>query len=118
MPKYLRQELPVSVTDAQVTKYFGNIKTIRAVGWDSPIRDGAIRAYQDTVFKLWVPALALSFIPFVAAFFQTNYFLGKQQNAITNTDIAGQKILDKENEAPGEAKTAKEKLIKFWAGRQ
>ena len=118
MPKYLRQELPASVTNAQVTKYFGNIKTIRAVAWDSPIRDGAIRAYQETVYKLWVPALALSFIPFVAAFFQTDYFLGKQQNAVTNTDIAGQRIEDNDNGHLGEAKTVKEKLIKFWAGRQ
>lgn len=44
MPTYLRQDLPASVTDAQVAKYFGNIKTIRAVGWGNPIRDGAISA--------------------------------------------------------------------------
>lgn len=75
---------------------------------------------QRTVYKLWAPALALSFIPFIAAFFQTNYFLGKQQNAVTNTDIAGQKLegVRHDENVAQDPKTFKEKLLKFWAGKQ
>lgn len=68
-----------------------------------------------------MPALILSFIPFIAAFFQTNYFLGNQQNAVTNTDIAGQPIESEQGEKEAASGSGTEgfkgKLIKFWAGR-
>ena len=119
MPNYLRQELPSSVSDAQVTKYFNKMTLIRSVPWDSPVRTGAITAYQRTVYKLWVPALALSFIPLIAAFFQTNYYLGKQQNAVTNTDVTGEQVEDEGPQGPShyDTSTWRGKLLRFWAGR-
>lgn len=45
MPGQLRANLPDSVSDAQVAKFFGNIRAIRAYDMNSEIRQGAITAY-------------------------------------------------------------------------
>lgn len=92
MPAYLRRELPASVTDAQVAEYFGAITSIKALPWDSPVRQGAVRAYSQVMYKLWAPALGLSFVPLIAAFFMPNYYLGRQQNVVTNTGIGGEAL--------------------------
>ncbi|KAK1227971.1 hypothetical protein PQX77_009018 [Marasmius sp. AFHP31] len=120
MPTLLRERLPASVTDAQVTKFFGNIRTIRVYSYDDPIRQGAISAYRDTLWYLIVPALCLSFIPLVLACLQTNYYLGKQQNAVMNVAPSGEKLEEEAARQPPlihEPKTMKEKFLKFWAGR-
>ncbi|KIK69351.1 hypothetical protein GYMLUDRAFT_80634 [Collybiopsis luxurians FD-317 M1] len=120
MPTFLREYLPASTTDAQITKFFGNIKLIRAYDIDSEVRQGAIRAYQKTLWYLVVPALALSFIPLVAACFQTNFYLGKQQNAVMNVAPDGSHIEDSELERAEEVegpKTFKERFLRFWAGK-
>lgn len=46
MPKQLREQLPASVSDAQVMEYFGSITSVRALEYDSPVRQGAIKAYE------------------------------------------------------------------------
>lgn len=109
MPDNLRKYLPDSVSEAQIQTYFGNIRTLRQLEFDDPIRQGAITAYADTTYYLFVPALALSFIPFIAAFFQTNYFLGDTQNAVE--DQPEQSGLD---EFESEPKTWKDKLAHFY----
>ncbi|THU81737.1 MFS general substrate transporter [Dendrothele bispora CBS 962.96] len=123
MLENLRTYLPSTVTDAQVTKFFGNIKAIRAYDLNDPIRQGAIVAYKQTLWYLIVPAVALSFIPLIAAFFQTNFYLGKQQNAVMNVAPDGTQLPPQEepeankptiNAEPG---TFKYKLLKFWAGK-
>ncbi|KAK7447103.1 hypothetical protein VKT23_014316 [Stygiomarasmius scandens] len=119
MPKNLRTYLPSDVTDAQIKSFFGNIKAIRAYDLDSPIRQGAIVAYKQTLWYLIVPALALSFIPLIAAFFQTNFYLGKQQNAVMNVAPDGTKLPSQASEPVinAEPGTFKYKLLKFWSGK-
>jgi len=118
MPMYLREYLPASTTDEEIAVFFGNIKTIRAYAFDSPIRQGAIQAYQRTLWYLIVPALVLSFIPLTAACFQTNYFLGTQQNAVMNVAPDGSRIDTEvdEEETLAKPKTFIERL-RVWAGR-
>lgn len=53
MPVYLRQELPASVSNADVRKYFGNIRTIKTLAFDSPTRLGAIAACMSTIGLLY-----------------------------------------------------------------
>ncbi|KAF5366833.1 hypothetical protein D9758_006517 [Tetrapyrgos nigripes] len=121
MPKMLRLYLPSDVTDAEVKTFFGNIRSIRGYGIDDPIRQGAIRAYRETLWYLVVPAVALSFIPLIAACFQTNFYLGKQQNAVMNVAPDGTKLPSEDtrpepviNAEPG---SFKYKLLRFWAGK-
>lgn len=86
MPVSLRKHLPSSVSDAQVAEYFGNIIVLHEYPMDSEIRQSAIAAYKDVNYIFFCTALGLSFIPFICALFQTNYFLNDQQNAV-NQDL-------------------------------
>ncbi|KAL0578567.1 hypothetical protein V5O48_003417 [Marasmius crinis-equi] len=98
MPILLRRYLPEDVTDKEVAAFFGDIKAIRKFDFDHPIRQGAIRAYQETLWYLIVPALWLSLISLVAACFQTNFYLGKQQNAVMNVAPDGERVEEDEEE--------------------
>jgi hypothetical protein len=122
MPANLRRYLPASVTDAQVKKFYSNIKTIRTYAYDSDIRQGAITAYRQTLWYLIVPAVALAFIPLLASLIQTNYYLGKQQNAVMNVAPDGTMLHDSElhvdnraAEEPTGPLTFKQKFLRFWA---
>ncbi|KAK7045369.1 hypothetical protein VNI00_007618 [Paramarasmius palmivorus] len=118
MPKLLRQELPSSVTDAQVKTFFGTIRKIRDYAFEDPIRQGAILAYRKTLWYLIVPAVSLSFVPLIAAFLQTNFYLGKQQNAVMNVAPDGSKLPPPpEQNIEEHPTTFKGKLLKFWAGK-
>lgn len=111
MPVLLREYLPANTTDAEVTAFFGDITTIRAYDFDSPTRQGAIRAYQETLWYLIVVALGLSFIPLIASCFQTDYFLGRQQNAVMNVGPDGTPLGGKD----GTTTPKKAEFFNFWA---
>merc|ERR1711977_606559 len=73
---------------------------------------GAITAYGKTVYPMWAAALGLSFISVIAGCFQTNYYLGNQQNAYDNKDVTGAPT-----DAPDgrvEPKTKMQKILRFW----
>ncbi|KAL0935638.1 siderophore iron transporter [Colletotrichum truncatum] len=119
MPKLLRQYLPATATDKDVKSLFNSVRAIRTkYEFDDPMRQGAIEAYRRTLYYCLAPALALAFIPLIASLFQTNFYLGKQQNAVTNVGNDGQ-ILKEEDRNPEPlppAKTKKEAFLRFWAG--
>lgn len=121
MPDQLRAHLPSSATEANVTQIFNSVRSIRDMyEFDSPMRQGSIEAYRRTLYYCIAPALALSFIPLMAACFQTNYYLGKQQNAVTNVGNDGMPLQEKDRnpEPLPPAKTKKEAFLRFWAGKQ
>jgi hypothetical protein len=123
MPRELRANLPDSVTDKQIATFFKNIKSIRDFPFDHPVRQGAILAYRNTLWYLIVPAICLSFVPLIASLFQTNFYLGKQQNAVMHVGNGGEPLVDdKDAEARAEMgssqpQTFKDKLLRFWAGK-
>ncbi|KAG7088741.1 hypothetical protein E1B28_012709 [Marasmius oreades] len=98
MPILLRRYLPEDISDEKVHEFFGNIRAIRAYDFDHPVRQGAIQAYQETLWYLIVPALWLSVISLVAACFQTNFYLGKQQNAVMNVAPDGERIEEEDDQ--------------------
>ncbi|UNI17626.1 hypothetical protein JDV02_003956 [Purpureocillium takamizusanense] len=119
MPRQLRAHLPATATEKDVTKIFGNVKAIRTLyPFDSPMRQGCIEAYRRTLYYCLAPALGLAFIPLVAACFQTNFYLGKQQNAVTNVGNDGLPLRDEDvpEECPP-PKSTKEAFLRFWAGK-
>jgi hypothetical protein len=117
MPDQLRQHLPASATDKDIKKIFGNVKAARELyTFDSPMRQGIIEAYRSTLYYALAPALALAFIPLVAACFQTNFYLGKQQNAVTNLGNDGLPMEEEEVKREP-AKNKKEAFLRFWAGK-
>ena len=120
MPKFLRQYLPASATEEDVQQLFGSVTSIRTLyAYDDPMRQGAILAYRRTLYYCLVPALGLAFIPLIAACFQTNFYLGKQHNAVTNVGNDGLllKSEDRNPEPLPPAKNKKEAFLRFWAGR-
>lgn len=103
MPENLTKQLSGKLTAAQILKIYGSIKIARDQPQD--IRDGVIRAYNDTVYLLYLPALILcqstlttsssvlilmvvpAIIPLIAAFTTTNFFLGDNHNAVENKKV-------------------------------
>lgn len=117
MSSQLRAHLPVSATDKDVKKIVKNVKAATELyAFDSPMRQGIIQAYRRTLSYALAPVLALALISLVAACFQTNFYLGKQQNAVAN--VGTDSLPTKEDETEGEpAKSTKNAFVRFWAGK-
>lgn len=81
------------VSRETVLELYGNIRTLRKeYAFDDPVRQGAIRAYAYVNGHIAVTALSLAAVPFVATFFMPDFYLGKQQNAVTNTGLDGELV--------------------------
>ncbi|GAA5992982.1 hypothetical protein JCM10908_000783 [Rhodotorula pacifica] len=113
MPSNLRKYMPLSVNDTQVGEFFSSITLIREYEYESPIRQAAIHAYEDTVYPLWAAALGLSFISLIAACFQSNFFLGDAQNAYDHQDTAGHTRVEEKGIAE-KPKTGWRRAVRFW----
>ncbi|KAJ4259588.1 hypothetical protein NW762_007518 [Fusarium torreyae] len=121
MPGQLREHLPASANETDVQTLFSSVTKIRTLyEFDDPMRQGAITAYGNSLWYCLVVALGLAFIPLVAAFFQTNFFLGKQQNAVTNVGNDGLPLegKDRNPEPLPPPKDRKDAFLRFWAGGQ
>ncbi|KFY43593.1 hypothetical protein V494_01907 [Pseudogymnoascus sp. VKM F-4513 (FW-928)] len=78
MLEYMREECPAGTPDSILTAIYGSISVLRTdYGWEDPIRKGAIAAYTRTNGLI------------VTAVY---YYLGKQQNAVTNTGVDGEPL--------------------------
>lgn len=82
MPANLKKYMPDTVNSTQLATFFGKLTSLRQYPMGSPIREGGIMAYIKSMHPLICISLGLSFIPLIAAFFQTNYYLGEQLNAV------------------------------------
>ncbi|CUM65825.1 uncharacterized protein PRCAT00003474001 [Priceomyces carsonii] len=83
----LRKHLPSSVLDTEVASFFADITVIRGYDFKGEIRQGAVRAYKEVNYYFYAIALGLQFIRLIAALFQSNYFLGDQQNAVESAIV-------------------------------
>ena len=64
MPKNLTKQLSGLLTPAQIQAIYGSIRTARTQ--PANIRSGVIRAYNDTVLHLYIPALVIALLAIVA----------------------------------------------------
>lgn len=103
MPAALRHYMPSSVNDTEVLTLYGSVMDIYALPFDSPEREAAKMAYFDVSYYLFAPALGLTCIPFLVSFFQKNFYLGDDQNAIESK-------LEQWNRPP---KNLMEKVMRF-----
>ncbi|TFK94589.1 MFS general substrate transporter [Polyporus arcularius HHB13444] len=87
MPKNLTKELGGILSAEQIEAIYGSITTAR----DQPdnIRTGVIKAYNDTVFRLYLPALFISFVAIIAGLLASNFHLDSRQNAIEDKVVIG-----------------------------
>ncbi|GAA5877897.1 hypothetical protein JCM8547_005532 [Rhodosporidiobolus lusitaniae] len=93
MPGNLTHYMPALVDSNQIEMFFNDI-TIKGIRL--PIRQGAIKAHEATVFPLWAGALGLSFILLICACFQWNFYLSNAQNAYDQKDATGKVVEEKE----------------------
>lgn len=85
--------LPLGADRETVEELYGSIRTLRTrYDWGDPIRQAAVRAYAAVNGHIAIAALVLACLPFVASLFMPNFYLGKQQNAVTNTGLDGERV--------------------------
>jgi hypothetical protein len=81
------------VSRETVLDFYGKIRMLRKeYAFNDPVRQGAIRAYAYVNGHIAITALSLAAVPFVATFFMPDFYLGKQQNAVTNTGLDGELV--------------------------
>ena len=76
-----------------VRTIYGSISKLRSTyDYDDPIRQGSIRAYSYVNGHIAITAVCMAVVPFIATFFMPDFYLGKQQNAVTNTGLDGESV--------------------------
>lgn len=110
MLPYMHEEMP-DIPEKTIKTIYGSIKTLRTkYDWNDPVRQGAVRAYTRVNGILFITAAIMNILPVVFSFcmpgkhclsddcpstitnFPLDYYLGKQQNAVTNTGVDGQPV--------------------------
>lgn len=108
----MRKEMP-GVDEATILKLYGSIKKLRtSYGLHHPVRQGAIRAYAHVNGHIAIAALVLAGVPLFATLFMPDFYLGKQQNAVTNTGLDGERV-DVPQRQPGNQANVNEESKPF-----
>ncbi|GAA5886423.1 hypothetical protein JCM5296_001901 [Sporobolomyces johnsonii] len=103
MPSQLDQRLTGLLPEANITAIFGSITTAASYPKGSPIYEGVIGAYDETMKVLLIAATAIAVIPPILALFVNNILLTKAQNAVEGEDLAGRPLDEKRTEKEIEA---------------
>jgi hypothetical protein len=115
----MHYEMP-NVNRTTINTIYGSITKLRSnYDFDDPIRQGSIRAYAFVNGHIAITAVCLAVVPLLATFFMPDFYLGKQQNAITNTGLDGEHVdvPSREREEAAEApapQTLYHRLVKFY----
>lgn len=109
--------IPAGADTKTINKLYGNIKKLRTgYAFDDPIRQAAIRAYAAINGHIAIAALVLAAIPTIATLFMPDFYLGKQQNAITNTGLDGERVdIPSREDGAQEVDTAPQKQGKWYS---
>lgn len=110
---YLREFMPLSVTDEEVYDYYTDLNSLFDVPWDDPIRQGAVKALASICPYFFAAPVALEFLNFLIAFMQTNYYLGDTHNAIEDQD--GRDPTHPDREKQETPRTWKEKILYLFS---
>lgn len=93
LSRMYEEMIPAGADEKTIKKLYGSIKKLRSgYAFDDPIRQAAIRAYAAINGHIAIAALVLACIPLIATLFMPDFYLGKQQNAITNTGLDGERV--------------------------
>ncbi|KAB8264271.1 major facilitator superfamily domain-containing protein [Aspergillus pseudonomiae] len=103
---FMRQELP-DAPDSTLQEIYSSVSILHTeYDLHDPIREGAIRAYARTNGIIFIVAAAISTLSIFCSFMMPDYYLGKQQNAVTNLGLDGK---------PVELPTGGKREQSFWA---
>ncbi|KAH8079829.1 drug:h+ antiporter [Cristinia sonorae] len=93
MPENLFKYLP-DVPASQRAQLFGNIMSAMRLPPGSPIRNGVIAAYGDTMKIILIVATCVSVIPIFLSYLLPNFYLGDTHNAVEGVDLKGEIIVE------------------------
>ncbi|KAL1849837.1 hypothetical protein Daus18300_013150 [Diaporthe australafricana] len=106
---------PAGADSATIKKLYGSIKKLRTgYEFNDPIRQGAIRAYAAINGHIAIAALVLAAVPVIASLFMPDFYLGKQQNAVTNTGLDGERVDVPTREGGSESGEAQQPSRKWY----
>ncbi|KAK1229978.1 hypothetical protein PQX77_006941 [Marasmius sp. AFHP31] len=114
LPNLFAQHLPAGTPADTITSFYNSITAIREAPYGSALREGAIEAWREAQWVLFVAGFTMAFIPLVAAMLQKNYWLGKQQNAVTNTSPDGRRLGAEETHEHEKPRSKMEGYMKWW----
>ncbi|KAJ7178614.1 hypothetical protein C8R43DRAFT_467113 [Mycena crocata] len=83
LPQNLEKYLGATHNSTEISEIFGSIVVARL----AEPRELVIKAYDDTAYMLFLPALVLSCLPLIAGCLTTNFYLGTTHNAIETKEI-------------------------------
>jgi len=83
LPANLNKHLGDKLNSTEIADIYGSILVARL----AEPRDVFIKAYDDTVYQLFLPALCLSALPLIAGCLTTNFYLGTTHNAIEAKEV-------------------------------
>lgn len=113
MPVNLQRHLGPYMTSAEIKGIFGSIRKARLL--DPVRRAQAILAYDETVYHIYLPALILSFIPLLAGFLTSDFYLGTQHNAVESKEVI---VMNEEERRAKEAEFLKREAMEGAASER
>lgn len=114
MKDNMYEQLP-GVSDKVINSIYGSIKKLRTdYAWDDPIREGAVRAYQDTNGVIFIAAIVIAAVPVIGSICMPDYYLGKQQNAVTGRGLDGEMVDVPVRQESGADATSKSSMARAW----
>lgn len=115
LDRMYEEMIPAGADEKTIKKLYGSIKKLRSgYDFDDPIRQAAIRAYSAINGHIAIAALVLAAVPTIASLFMPDFYLGKQQNAITNTGLDGERVDVPTREEGAESSNAVQKSDKWY----
>lgn len=93
--------------------FFESVTLIWEEPWGSASKVGAIQAYQEVNYTLFCMGLGVSSIMFIACLFQTNFYLGDQQNC-----VEGEQKENYNQNPYGSKKSLLDRVTDFWGQPQ
>ncbi|KAJ3008676.1 hypothetical protein HKX48_008399 [Thoreauomyces humboldtii] len=92
MPGQLHDQLGGYLNDTSIDQIFGSIGVAASFPRDSPVYDGIITAYGNTMRTLLIVATCIAVVPILLSFLVQDVHLTDDQNAVEKEDVGGERL--------------------------
>lgn len=115
LDRMYEEMIPAGADAKTIQKLYGSITKLRSTyEFNDPIRQAAIRAYSAINGHIAITALVLAAVPAIASLFMPDFYLGKQQNAVTNTALDGHVVDVPKRDAGATGEDIEQKRNKWY----